>query len=678
MRKLSAVVFLVLGVMLAAGRPAGADEKDKTLSPYFFVESGDEGAECFPLKSTEVKVVISGVIADVTVTQTYANQGTGPINARYVFPASTRAAVHGMRMTVGQEVIVARIKERQAAQKEFGEARAAGKRASLLEQQRPNVFTMNVANIMPGESVGIELRYSELLVPAEGVYQFVYPTVVGPRYSTIPAAGADDHHQWIENPYLKAEKADRKPTGRFNIQVTLEAGMPLQQVACTSHTTDIGWESDSRADIQLAADENDAGDRDFILDFRLSGDRIHTGLMLHHGEQENFFMFMVQPPRRVAPESIPPREYLFVLDVSGSMNGFPLDTAKVLMKELLESLRPVDRFDLILFAGDARVLAPASIPADAGSIQSALDLIDHQEGGGGTELAGALATGLGLAREEGVARTMVVVTDGYIAAEKEVFGLIADQTGRCNVFAFGIGSSVNRYLIEGLARAGQGEPFVVTDPREAASMAARFRNYIASPVLTGITLDFNGFEAYDVEPARPADIFARRPLIVCGKWRGEPRGTISIRGTSGSGPFQKDLEVAPAMASDAPSALPCLWARRRLGRLADFSSRQDDPEAHRQITDLGLKYNMLTAYTSFVAVHEAVGNPAAPAKDVDQPLPLPHRVSELAVGGRNVPEPELWFMALVMALAGLSMMRRRKPSHRGRERSDKAGASVRS
>ena len=377
----AAVIFFVIWSVVSAGvGPAMAENEDRHLSPYFFVEGGDEGQECFPLKSTTVKAAISGVIADVKVTQTYTNTGTRPINARYVFPASTRAAVHGMRMTVGEEVIEAKIEARQKARQTFKKAKAAGKSASLLEQQRPNVFSMHVANVMPGETIAIDLHYSELLVPEEGLYQFVYPTVVGPRYSTIPEKGADDHHRWLQNPYLTE---DQDPTSTFDIKVSLAGGLPIGQVACATHATDVTWDGPSKAQISLAADETHGGNRDFILDYRLSGDQIQTGLMTYEGDAENVFMLMVQPPQRVTPDAIPPREYIFVLDVSGSMHGFPLDTAKVLIKDLLAGLRPEDRFNVILFAGAARLLAPRSITADPAQIQAAVNFVDDQDGGGG-------------------------------------------------------------------------------------------------------------------------------------------------------------------------------------------------------------------------------------------------------------------------------------------------------
>lgn len=655
MRFLPLPVMVIVCCLLLPNSPVSADEgKSKTLSPYFFVENGDEDAERFPLKGTSVKAVINGVIADVNITQRYANMGSQPINGRYVFPASTRAAVHGMRMTVGEDVVVAHIQERQAAKKVFETAKSAGQSASLLEQQRPNVFSMEVANIMPGEEITIELHYSELLVPDDGTYAFVYPTVVGPRYSTIPEAGADDHHRWVKNPYLTS---GHQPTSRFEMQIVLAAGMPLQQVACATHAIDVAWDSEARARIKLAESETCGGDRDFILSYRLSGDRIHSGLMLHNGEKEKFFTLMVQPPERVTPDAIPAREYIFVVDVSGSMHGFPLETAKVLLRQLIGSLRPNDTFNVILFAGAANVLAPRSLPADPSNIQSALRHIDRQQGGGGTELYQAVQKGLALPRDEGRSRTMVVITDGYIAAEKEVFGLIADNLNRNNLFAFGIGSSVNRYLIEGLARAGQGEPFVITEPQSAAAAARRFQDYIQAPLLTGIAIEFEGFEAYDVEPKLTADLFSARPLVICGKWRGRPEGAVVIKGLTGNGPYEKRFEVSPQLDAQHTDALPYLWARTRLARLTDFAPSDDDDDTREAVTRLGLDYNLLTAYTSFVAVHEQVRNADGPAKDVDQPLPLPRGVSDLAVGGRNVPEPGLSVL-LSLLIAGSLLWQR--------------------
>lgn len=638
----ASLVFISL-VAAAAENPA-----EKTLSPYFFVENGEEGVDRLPLKSTRVDVVLDAVIAKVTVAQTYANEGSRPINARYVFPASTRAAVHGMRMKVGEQVIVAEIQERQKATQTFETAKKAGKSTSLLTEERPNVFTMQVANIMPGMTVEIQLDYTELLVPEEGIYEFVYPTVAGPRYSTLPEAGAGPEHQWIKNPFLKAKD---EPVATFDLDLNLKAGLPIEDMVCPSHQTDITWQDKTSARVQLADRETNRGNRDYILRYRLSGKQIHTGLMLFEGETENFFLLMAQPPERVVPQSIPPREYIFVVDVSGSMNGFPLNTAKVLLRRLIGNLRPEDRFNVILFAGSAHVLSPQSLSAETANLSKALTLIDRQDGGGGTELRKGLSTALKLPRSENVSRSVVVVTDGYIALEKEVFALVAQNLAHTNFFAFGIGSSVNRYLIEGFAGVGQGQPFVVTEPSEAAAVAERFRRYIESPVLTQVKIRYEGWDVYDVTPRQVSDLFAERPIIISGKWRGEPKGTVTITGMTGEGQFVRNIDLSQIKVTKDKSALPYLWARNRLARLLDFNPESNDKEITAEVISLGLTYHLLTPHTAFVAVDETVRNPNDPAEDVKQPSAMPKGVSNLAVGGgHNVPEPGLLLMIALLCL----------------------------
>jgi len=640
--------ILALAVFMFASTGRAETENQKTLSPYFFIENGDPSVDRFPLKKTHVNVTITGVIADVVITQKYVNHGTRPITARYIFPASTRAAVHGMKMKIGEHMICAKVKERNIAQKEFNTAKKQGKSASLLKQQRPNVFSMNVANIMPEDIIEIELHYTELLVPTDGTYEFIYPTVVGPRYSNQNETDSPETDHWIKNPYLKEGSEDHT---EFDIDLSISTGIALQELVCPSHKTEIVWESKSLARILMATSEKYGGNRDFILNYRLAGKTIESGLMLYSGKDENFFLLMVQPPEQVKPADIPPREYIFVVDISGSMHGFPLNTAKKLLKNLIENLKESDKFNVVLFAGGSKVMAPASVPASGENIHSAIRLIDGQKGGGGTELSLALKKALSLPADETYSRTILIITDGYIAAEKDVFHLIQQNLNRTNVFAFGIGSSVNRYLIEGMAKAGHGEPFVVTQPLEAHGAAQRFRNYVQSPVLAHIAVTYDGFETYDMEPPVIADLFARRPVMVFGKWRGNPQGTIELTGVDGSGKYLKTVHVSETKPLKVNSALKYLWARTRIGRLSDFNFKDHTHDTRAQITSLGLTYNLLTANTSFVAVHEVVRNPEAQSQEVHQPLPLPLHVSNLAVGGSvsKVPEPGLCTV-LVIAL----------------------------
>lgn len=655
-------VFLVLGLALLETRPGSADPADTaapdaTLSPYFFVENGDPEVDRLPLEETKADVRIAGVIADVVVTQVYKNEGSRPINARYVFPASTRAAVHGMTMQIGEHRIRAQIRERQAARKEFQEAQEAGKSAALLEEQRPNVFSMNVANVMPQDEIRVELHYSELLVPNGGTYEFVYPTVAGPRYSKqVEKTLAEEVAGWVKNPYLRAGQA---PAYKLDIRTRIAAGMPIEEVLCPSHRASVEWENPSAARVTLDPGEANGGNRDYILRYRLQGRQVETGLLLYPGKDENFFLMMVQPPERVEPRQIPPREYIFVLDVSGSMEGFPLDTAKTLMRELVGGLRPTDRFNVILFAGGSRLLAPESLPATPENVRQAIEEIEREQGGGGTEIGEALDRALALPGNEGVSRTTIVVTDGYIDAEADVFERIRAHLNQSNLFAFGIGESVNRHLIEGMAHAGQGEPFIVTGPGDAKEVARRFQDYVRSPVLTDIAVETPGFETYDVEPLSIPDLFADRPLVVFGKWKGNVSGSVRVTGLGGDGPYEKVFDVATADSSADNQALRYLWARERVRRLSDFENGED--EAVRQaVTALGLKYELLTAYTSFIAVHEVVRNTegAERTPSVDQPLPLPEGVSDSAVGN-PVPEPELpVLLVLGFLLLGLTGPRR--------------------
>lgn len=635
----TALLTGLAGIVFAAGLPAtfaapAGKDLDKTRSPYFFVKSDDADLDQMPLKSTSATVYIAGVIADVTVVQEYKNEGKRPLEAIYIFPASTHAAVYGMTMRIGERTIIAQIEKRAAARRHYETARASGKSASLLEQNRPNVFQMNVANIMPGDLIRVELKYTELLVPENGVYAFVYPTVVGPRYANQPEESAGDNDRWFANPYLRQHE---KPNYIFSLQAAIHAGMPIRDVASPSHATQVTFEDSSTARIVLDDTEKYGGNRDFILRYRLAGEEIKAGLLLYEGGDENFFLLMAQPPRSVRASMIPPREYIFILDVSGSMRGFPLESSKALCRDLLAQLRPEDCFNVLLFAGGSNLLAPRSLPATQANIDAAMRLIDGQRGGGGTELLPALRRALLLPRvDEGMfmARTVVIATDGYVSVEASAFELVRNHLGDANFFAFGIGSSVNRHLIEGLAFAGRGEPFIVTEPTQARVEAQKFRKMIAAPLLMHVTMKTPGFDAYEIEPATLPDLFAERPLIVFGKWRGKPAGRIEVGGYTSEGPWRKIFHVAQAGTSTENAALRYLWARHRLRLLADFASFNNTgrSSAIEEITKLGLQYNLLTAYTSFVAVDSQTRNQSAEAAVVKQPLPLPAGVSDAAVG----------------------------------------------
>ncbi|WP_211204020.1 VIT domain-containing protein [Chloroherpeton thalassium] len=634
-------------------KPALVDENERTLSPYFFIKSDDPEAEQLPLLSTSADVKIAGVIADVAVTQVYKNSGKKPIEAIYTFPASTRAAVYGMKMTIGERTIVAKIKERQKAREEYEKAKSEGKTASLLEEQRPNVFQMNVANILPGDTIRVELKYTELLVPTDAVYEFVYPSVVGPRYSNRKASDAGERDKWVKTPYLKEGEA---PTSEFDIAVEVSTGVPIDDIACVSHKTAVRLEKKSLAEVSLDKSEKFGGNRDYILRYRLAGNQIQSGLLLFEGEKENFFLATVQPPKRVTEKMIPNREYIYIVDVSGSMFGQPIAISKELMKKLLGRLRPTETFNLLLFSGGSKLLSEKSLPATDKNIEKAFYALENEHGGGGTELLRALNRALGLPKKEAGSRTFVVITDGYVSFEVETFETIRKNLNKANLFAVGIGNGVNRFLIEGMARAGSGEPTVLelpghggfslrmTDenqkPKEDSSdikleqKVDKFLEYIEFPVLTQLQYKFDDFETYDVEPVSLPDVMAERPVILFGKWRGKAEGKITLSGFTGDGEkYEHSLNVKKFKPSEKNAALRYLWARDRIATLGDYNALSESDERTKEITELGLTYNLLTKYTSFVAIDSEVRNKTGESESVTQPLPLPDGVSDYAVGG---------------------------------------------
>ncbi len=618
------LVALATSAVLAAPEP----NRDRSDSPYFVVPGGDPNVDTLPLKETRADVAIAGVIAHVRVTQVYKNEGSKPIEAIYVFPGSTRAAVFAMQMTVGERKIVAEIHKKDDAKKIYDDAKTQGKTASLLEQSRPNVFQMSVANILPGDTIRVEMDYAELLVPEAGTYEFVYPAVVGPRYtgeSNTPEA-------FTNTPY---QHAGEKPKYGWDVAVRLSAGMTIKRVMSSSHPIATSLTEPGIADITLT-DKGAAGTKDFVLQYQLAGKAIETGVLLFPGadkQDEGFFLAMVQPPKVVEAALRPKREYIFIVDVSGSMGGFPIDTAKIVMNGLLDGMNANDRFNILCFSGGNQVLAAESLATTPDNIAKAKTFMNGMQGGGGTEILGALRQALAMPTAGEYARTFVAVTDGYVSVEPQVFRTIRENLGNANFFAFGIGSSVNRFLIEGMARMGLGEPFIVMHGDDAVEKANKFKAYIDSPALTDIKVSYDGFAAYDVEPAAPPDLFASRPVLVFGKYKGTAKGSITVTGTSGAGRFSQTLDVGKAEPSAKNEALRYLWARHRIATLADYQTyeRGDDTLVD-AITQLGLDHHLMTAYTSFVAVDQRVRNPGGDNTTVKQPLPLPAGVTDLAVG----------------------------------------------
>ena len=651
---LFSVKYLITAFLLCGlGHNLFADEhgkQDKIEAPYLRAQGENKEMIQLPLLKTDVVVDVSGVIADVKITQVFANDKDYPLDATYVFPGSTKSAVYRMKMYIEDRVIEAKITKKQEAKEKFEQAKVQGKGAALLEQHRPNVFEMQVANIPLKSNIKVEFSYTELLVPEKGIYEYVFPTVVGPRYASELKKGQEP---WIKNPFANTgQGADTSIKNKYNtghgfdIKVKVNSGIPLNQLKSTSHEVEIDFISPSNAMVALKNETHVVEPNDFVLQYQLKGEEIQTGLILYEGDdEENFFLYLAQPPKRIKVDEIPPREYIFIVDVSGSMHGFPLDYSKSLLSDLIGKLRPKDKFNVMLFAGGSSLMSEASVGATEQNIDRAISFIDDQNGGGSTQLLPALKKALKLPGIDDVSRTVVIATDGYVAVEKEAFDLIRDNLGKANFFSFGIGPGVNRFLIEGMAHAGNGEPFVVANKRDAKQKAARFAEYVRTPLLTNVKVKFNGFKAYDVEPSNYQDLFAEKPVVIFGKWKGEKKGTITLEGKNGMGQYQSTIEVKDYEAASHNEALKYLWARKKIQLLSDYNGLGTSKKLEQQITQLGLDYHLLTEFTSFLGIDSKVQD-----------------VAQKPIIGQNpgaVPEPHEWVLIIMLTLMGFYIMYKR-------------------
>ena len=593
----------------------------QSLSPYFLVKCDSLKDVQMPLKKTEVEVNIAGVIADVKVTQIYINESPNTLEAIYVFPGSTRAAVYAMAMTIGDRRIDAKIKKKEQARKEYEQAKQEGKSATLLEQHRPNVFQMNVANILPGDTILVEMRYTELLEHEGGLYEFVYPTVVGPRYT-------ETEHEWV-GPSTDMFVNGKMP--EFSIKTIVQAGMPIQKISSMTHNLTIESPSPDQAVVSLSNPKDNEGNRDYILQYELQGGKVESGLLRYEHGDENFFLLMMQPPKKPTLDQIPPREYVFIVDVSGSMHGFPLQVSKDLIRNLISGLRPVDRFNVMLFESSNDMLYKESVPATEKNIEDAMKVIDRQKGSGGTRMYPAIKNAMEFKETRGFSRTFIIVTDGYVTVEKEAMNYVRSNLNKANLFPFGIGPSVNRYLIEGLAHAGMGTPYIVTNKTQAEEIGKKAIKEISQPVLTNISIDWDDFDVYDVEPVAIADVFSERPMLVYGKYRGEAKGTIIVNGLAGNSMYEQKFDISKTK-QQHNQALRYLWARNQIRYHDDYAqyyegdkntwvgydrNHQQSDKQIEYVTNLGLKYNLLTKYTSFLAVDQEVRAPKPVQQDTD-------------------------------------------------------------
>ncbi|HEY7095468.1 MAG TPA: VIT and VWA domain-containing protein [Terriglobales bacterium] len=621
-----------------------------------------------PLKHTEVRGTISGFLARVTVTQQFQNSAENAIEAVYTFPLPENAAVDDMTIQIGSRTIRGSIKERQEARAIYENAKRTGHVAALLDQERPNIFTQAIANIMPGEQVSVTISYTETLRYEEGSYEFVFPMVVGPRYIPGKPVGhegpgwAPDTDEVSDASRITPHVAAKGTRAGHDIslELAIDAGVPIIDLSSSSHQIDVEHTAMHTAVVNLR-NQAEIPNKDFILKYKVAGTQIADAMLTEAAPGKakygtgGYFTLILQPPARVPESDITPKELVFVLDTSGSMMGYPIEKGKELVEKALDELYPGDTFNLITFSGDTEVLFPEPVFPTAENIRRAKNFLISRNGSGGTEMMKAIRRALAPSDSQDHVRIVCFVTDGYVGNDMQIIGEVQKHSN-ARVFSFGIGSSVNRFLLDGMAKAGRGAVEYVTLNDDADEASKRLYERIRSPLLTDVSVNWGGLPVKDVYPSRIPDLFSGQPVVITGRYTTSAQGAIQLRGTRAGKPFSRDIPV-DFSSSGSEEAISTYWARQKVDDLMsqDWEGAQTgqmNASLQKQITQLGLDYRLMTQYTSFIAVEEKVVNTNGTLQRVEVPVEMPEGVSYEGVFGE---EPRsLAMMNQVNVVGGIS------------------------
>jgi Ca-activated chloride channel homolog len=601
-----------------------------------------------PLVHTEVRAAVSGILARVTVTQQFQNTYDSPIEAVYTFPLPHQAAVDDMTIKVGNRVIRGVIKERQEALAIYERARMEGKIAALLNQERPNIFRQYVANILPGQGIDVIISYVETLKYENGSYQFVFPMVVGPRYIPGAPIGKTDGG-WspdtdqvpdasrITPPVVKkGERAGHD----ISIEVDLDAAVPFANLRSTQHEIAVQMNSEQSAFVRLL-DKAVIPNKDFILMWDVAAEEIQDGLVTHRQGSDGYFLLVLQPPARVEHSLVTPKEMVFVLDTSGSMQGAPIEKAIKTMNGMLEGLYDQDTFNVITFSGNTHILFKEPVPATEENIEAARIFLKSHGGSGGTEMMKAIRAALDPSDSQRHLRMAIFMTDGYVGNDSEIIGEVKNHPN-ARVFSFGIGTSTNRFLLDGMATAGRGVAEYVTPDEDENAILKRFYERIRNPLLTDITLEWEGVPITDSLPRVIPDLYAAQPVTIVGKYLGNGSALVRLRGKMAGREYMRELRFPLPAEEPKHDVLMKLWAREQIKDISMIRYKEcacgiSNPETQKAITLIGLQYGLMTEYTSFVAVEQKVVEDGSQTTRIEVPVEIPEGVRRGAVfGARSV------------------------------------------
>lgn len=605
-----------------------------------FVQSKDGQQQVFPLKHTEVKAKVSGNLSRVEVTQTFENPFSDPLEAVYVFPLPDEAAVDDMEIKIGDRIIKGNIKKREEAQEIYDRARREGRTAGLLEQERDNIFTQSLANIKPGEKIDVTIRYTDSLKFEGGNYEFVFPMVVGPRYipgnQINPSSNDTDRVPDASRITPPVLRPGTRSGHDINVSVEIDAGVPISEVNSTSHKITTSRQSNI-VKVQLAKEDN-IPNKDLILRYRIAGNNTQATVLTQSDEKGGHFAVYLIPALTYRSNEIVPKDVVFLMDTSGSQAGEPLAKSKELMRRFINGLNPNDTFTIIDFANTTQQLSPTPLANTPENRSKAMAYIDALDARGGTELLNGIRAVLKFPPASSRRlRSVVLLTDGYIGNENEVIAEVQQNLKPGNrLYGFGVGSSVNRFLINRLAEVGRGSSQVIRQDEPTQAVAEKFFRQINNPVLTNIQVNWQGSgESATIYPLAAPDLFANQPLVLFGKKRDKINGNLRIVGIAAGGKrYEKILPVN--FDSTGNLAIAQLWGRARIKDLMNQMFGGETKSGVDAVTETALSYRLLSQYTAFVAVSEEVRvNPDGTRQRVQVPVELPQGVSYEGIFGRE-------------------------------------------
>ncbi|QDU59253.1 Vault protein inter-alpha-trypsin [Planctomycetes bacterium Pan216] len=567
----------------------------------------------FVLKGTKVDAEISSVLARVRVEQTFQNPFSDRIEAVYVFPLPENAAVDGYFFKVGEKVIRGVVKERQQARKEYEQAKSEGRKASLLEQERANIFTQSLANIPPGAEVTVHIEYVHPVDIDGSSYVFRFPMVVGPRYIPgqplgRPSVGRGWAPDTDEVPDASRVTPAPLPPGKRSgndvaIQLTIEGAMPIRDIVPVTHEVDVKKVTPTRSVVRLK-EKKVLADKDFVIEYRLAGDQVVVASLAHRSQEKGTFAVVIQPQHGVNAEDATPREYLLLLDRSGSMSGRAISQLRILAQHLLDGLNPQDTFRVATFNNGVRSHRRQPILATPENIADAKAFIRGIRANGGTEINGALHEIVAPREGEvGRPRYLVLVTDALVGNDDSILATLkTPRFADVRVFPVAMGSAPNDYLIRRAAELGRGFSLRTTNEDNPAEIAQRFSRKIAKPVMTDLEIEWGGLAVEEVLPSPLPDLYADRPLVVMGRYAKPGKAEISIKGNLMGEMAATSLSLELPEQEAANDALEPLWARQRIRQIWNRQLGHESADAKKTITRLGIEYQLVTKYTSFIAV----------------------------------------------------------------------------